>query len=220
MTLSLETAGFLVTAGLVSLVHGLLPNHWLPFVLVGRVQGWTTGTMLGVLVAAGAAHTAVAGAVALVLLVAGVAIQDVIRPAAHLLPGVILGVAGAFFLVLDRLPGRHHHHDLHDAQHSGMSDATAVVTLVLSLVLSPCEAMIPVFLSAVPRGDPVLLSGMVVLSGAATIAAMATLALVAWRGARRLDFGRFAHTERSLIGLLLVVMGLASIGIGLLGHEG
>lgn len=217
--MSLETAGFLATAGLVSLVHGLLPNHWLPFVLVGRAQRWKTRTMLSVLVAAGAAHTAVAGAVALTLLLAGVAIQDAIRPAAHVLPGVILGVAGAFFLVLDRLPGRHHHRDLHDAHRSGMSDATAVVTLVLSLALSPCEAMIPVFLSAVPRGDPVLLSGMVVLSGATTVAAMAALALAAWRGARRLDFGRFAHLERSLIGVLLLLMGLASVGIGLWGHE-
>lgn len=217
--MSLETAGFLVTAGLVSLVHGLLPNHWLPFVLVGRVQGWTTRTMLSVLVAAGAAHTAVAGAVALALLLAGVAVQDVIRPAAHVLPGVILGAAGAFFLVLDRLSRRHHHHDMHEAHRSGMSDATAVVTLILSLALSPCEAMIPVFLSAVPRGDPVLLLGMVVLSGAATVATMAVLALAAWRGARRLDFGRFAHLERSIIGILLVAMGLVSIAVGLWGHE-
>ncbi len=216
--MNLDTAGLLITAGLVSLVHGLLPNHWLPFVLVGRAQGWTARTMLSVLVAAGAAHTAVAGAVALALLLAGVAIQDVIRPAAHLLPGVILASAGAFFLALDRLPGHHHHHDLHDAHRSGMSDATAVVTLILSLALSPCEAMIPVFLSAVPRGDPVLLSGMVVLSGAATITVMGVLALAAWRGARRLDFGRFAHLERSLIGGLLLLMGLASLALGWWGH--
>lgn len=218
--MNLQMWSFLGTAGLVSLVHGLLPNHWLPFVLVGRAQHWKTGTMLSVLVAAGAAHTAVAGAIALALLLAGVAIQDLIRPAAHLLPGAILGAAGVFFLVLDRLPGRHHHHDLHEAHRSGMSDATAVVTLILSLALSPCEAMIPVFLSAVPHGDPVLLLGMVVLSGAATIIAMATLALVAWRGARRLDFGRFAHLERSLIGLLLLAMGLVSLAVGLWGHAG
>ncbi len=218
--MNLQIWSFLGTAGLVSLVHGLLPNHWLPFVLVGRAQHWKTGTMLSVLVAAGAAHTAVAGAIALTLLLAGVAVQDVIRPAAHLLPGAILGAAGVFFLVLDRLPGYHHHHDLHEAHRSGMSDATAVVTLILSLALSPCEAMVPVFLSAVPRGDPVLLLGMVVLSGAATIAAMATLALVAWRGTRRLDFGRFAHLERSLIGLLLVAMGLVSLAVGLWEHAG
>ncbi len=216
--MSLDTATFLMSAGLISVVHGLLPNHWLPFVLVGRTQGWKTKTLMSVLVAAGAAHTAVAGAVALGLLLAGVAVREWVEPAAHVLPGVILVAAGLFFVVLDRLPGRHHHHDLHEAHRTGMPDSAAAVTLILSLALSPCEAMIPVFLSAVPRGDPVLLLGMVVLSGVATVMTMAVLALAAWRGARRLDFGRFAHLERSLVGLLLVGLGMASAAVGLWGE--
>lgn len=212
--MSFESAGFLATATMISLVHGLLPNHWLPFVLIGRVQRWRIRTMLWVLVAAGAAHTAVSGAIAGVAMLAGVALADAIHSVAHVMPGLILSAAGLFFIGLDRLPGRHHHHhDLHDAHRSGMTDSTAVITLVLSLALSPCEAMVPVFLSAVPRGDPVLLLGMVVLSGAATIGTMAALAAMAWRGAIRTDFGRFAHLERSLIGVLLLLMGLASLAV-------
>lgn len=217
--MSLEVLSLLATAALVSLVHGVLPNHWLPFVLLGRAQGWGTRTMLCVLAAAGAAHTAVAGGIAMVVLLAGVVIRDMLRPAAHVLPGLILVAAGLFFIVLDRLSRHHHHHDLHAAHRAGMSDAAAVVTLVLSLALSPCEALIPVFMSAAPRGDPVLLLGMVVLSGAATIATTTVFALAAWRGVIRLSFGRFAHLERTLIGLLLVVTGAASIGIGVWGHK-
>lgn len=217
--MNLETTPFLVTAALVSLVHGVLPNHWLPFVLVGRAQGWTTRTMLSVLIAAGVAHTAVSGALALAMLVAGVAVRDLLQPVAHILPGLILAGSGALFLVLDRLPGHHHHHDLHEAHHAGISDTTAAVTLILALALSPCEAMIPVFLSAVPRGDPLLLSGMVVLSGTATVSAMVVFALMTWRGVRRLDFGRYAHLERSLIGALLLILGLATIAFGLWNHD-
>ena len=102
--------GLLVAGGLVSLVHGLLPNHWLPFVLIGRSQGWTAARMVGVLAAAAAAHTAVAGAIAMVTLLVGVALAEVIEPFAHTLPALILGGTGLFYIALDLRGGRHPHH--------------------------------------------------------------------------------------------------------------
>jgi hypothetical protein len=212
--------GLLVAGGLVSLVHGLLPNHWLPFVLIGRSQGWTAARMVGVLAAAAAAHTAVAGAIAMVTLLVGVALAEVIEPFAHTLPALILGGTGLFYIVLDLRGGRHphHHHEVHVEAGKGMSDKTAMVTLVLTLALSPCEAMVPVFVSASPTGDPVLLFGIVVLSGAISLALMTVLALLTWTGITRAGFGRLAHRERLVVGAILLVVGVASLFLAH-GHE-
>ena len=34
----------LTTAGATALFHTLIPDHWLPFVLVGKARGWSVGT--------------------------------------------------------------------------------------------------------------------------------------------------------------------------------
>lgn len=211
--MSPETSALVAAAVLMSVAHGLLPNHWLPFVLVARAQRWTARTMMTVLVAAAAAHTAVAGAVALLALVIGQSVRHILHPVAHILPGIIMVAAGLSFIGLD-LASKHHHSALHDAHARGMSDSAAATTLILSLALSPCEAMVPIFVAAAPRGDPLLLSIMVVTSGLASMAVMALLAYGAWQGAVRLEFGRYAHKERTIVGSLLLLMGLA---LGVLG---
>lgn len=209
--------GLVVAALLVSLAHGALPNHWAPFVLIGRAQGWSARRMLWVLTMAGIAHLAVAGGLALALLMVGVAVTEWLETWAHVLPGAILLLAGTAYVLIDLLGGRAHahHHEVHEAAVQGMSDRSATVTLVLTLALSPCEAMIPVFVGATPMGDPVFLAGLVVASGIVSLGLMATLALLSWHGIRRLSFGWFAHHERLTMGVILAAVGLLTL---LLGH--
>lgn len=209
--------GILSAALVVSLVHGILPNHWAPFVLIGRSQEWSLRRTLRVLVMAGAAHMAVSGAFAMVLMLVGVAAAGSLQEWAERLPGAILVVAGLAYVVLDLASGpghHHHHHDVHDAASAGMSDKAAVTTLILTLALSPCEAMLPVFAGAAPLGDPTFLLGLVVLSGSVSLVLMAVLAGLAWGGARRLDFGRFAQHERLLMGAVLALIGAYTLIVG------
>lgn len=217
-----ETAlGLTAAALLVSLAHGALPNHWAPFVLIGRAQGWSAGRMLWVLTMAGIAHLAVAGGLALAMLLVGVAVTEWMGSWAHVLPGAILLTAGIVYVLMDVIGGHEHthHHDIHDAARGGMSDRSATLTLVLTLALSPCEAMIPVFVGAAPMGDPLFLTGLIVLSGIVSIALMAVLALMAWHGLRRLSFGWFAHHERLTMGVILTVVGLLTLILGHAHHH-
>lgn len=221
---SLEGSGILAGAALVSAVHGLLPNHWAPFVLMGRAQGWTQGKMLRVMVTASIAHTAVSGGIAMATLLLGVALAEFIEPVAHLLPAAILLVTGLVYIALDTMGhdhAHHHHHaDVHQEARAGMSNRAATTTLVLTLALSPCEAMVPVFVSAAPLGDAVFLLAVAVLSGAATLAVMAVLAVMAWHGAKHVRFGWVAHHERLVVGGLLVAIGLATLAVVLtMGHD-
>lgn len=219
--MSPEGSGLLAGALMLAAVHGVLPNHWAPFVLIGRAQGWRRRRMLWVLLMAGIAHTAVAAGLSMATLLLGVALADAIEPVAHLLPGVILIATGLVYVVLDSgRDAQHHHADIHDAAKSGMSDRTATTTLILTLALAPCEAMLPVFISASPMGDATYLLTLAVLSGAASVAVMWVLAALAWSGARNLKFGWAAHHERLLVGVLLAVIGIATLALGHAGHGG
>ncbi len=211
----------LVGTGVVSLIHGLLPNHWLPFVLIGRSQGWSMARMLKILSAAGVAHIAVSAGIAVLALSIGLVMAPLIEHVGHILPGVILIAVGGFYVVMDLTHHGHDHHrhrEIHEAASHGLSERTATVTLVLSLALSPCEAMVPIFVSAAPMGSGPLLLGLVVVSGIASLAVMLVLASLAWKGMTKLDFGRFSHQERLVMGGSLVVLGLITLVLGLLGH--
>jgi hypothetical protein len=49
-------ASIAATGFAVAFLHAALPTHWLPFVLVGRAQKWSTGRTLGVTLLAGLGH--------------------------------------------------------------------------------------------------------------------------------------------------------------------
>jgi putative Mn2+ efflux pump MntP len=218
---TMTTLPLVVAAVVVSVVHGLLPNHWAPFVLIGRAQKWSLRKMLGVLVLAGAAHIAIAGVLALATLLVGIAVMDHIGDWAHTIPGLILLGFGITYVVVDLVRGEshQHHHDVHVAAREGMSDRTATTTLILLLALSPCEAMVPVFVSAAPTGDPLFLVLLVVLAGIASLGVMTAAAVLAWLGMARISFGWVAHHERLVMGLILGVIGLATLLLGHAGHE-
>jgi len=208
----------LVGTGVVSLIHGLLPNHWLPFVLIGRSQGWTMSRTLKILSAAGVAHIAVSAGIALLALTIGMVMAPLMESIGHILPGAILLFVGMFYVVLDLTHhghDHHRHHEIHEAASQGLSERTATITLVLSLALSPCEAMVPIFVSAAPIGSAPLLLGLVVTSGIASLLVMLVLSSLAWRGLTQLNFGRFAHHERFIMGGTLTVLGLVTLCMAL-----
>ena len=212
-----QGSGILAGAALVSAVHGLLPNHWAPFVLIGRAQGWNLSRTLRVMLAAGVAHTAVSGGIALAILLLGVALQPVLEPVSHVLPAIILIGSGLVYLAMDLAHHHHPHHhaDLHQEAAKGMTDRAATLTLVLALALSPCEAMVPIFVSAAPFGDVWFVLLLTVLSGLGTIGVMLVLGLLAWQGTRAIRFGWIAHHERLVIGGLLVLLGIVTLGLHL-----
>lgn len=208
-------SGLIVILGglLVSLVHGVLPNHWLPFVLIGRAQSWELGKVFKTLATAGIAHMAVSGGIAMVILLFGVVLQPYIETIGHILSGIILLTAGIIYMIMDMTQKTHHHHEIHEEARRGMSDKNASLTLILSLALSPCEALIPVFVSAAAMVDMITLLILVVLSGVVTISAMALLSFLAWKGLAHMDFGRWASKERTIIGVTLIFTGILTVGV-------
>src|SRR6185436_12755480 len=81
----------LATAVSTALFHTLIPDHWLPFVLIGRARGWSKRTTLAVSAVSAAIHVALSAALALVAVAAGL---EAARAA-----GQSLSVAAPFLLI-------------------------------------------------------------------------------------------------------------------------
>lgn len=224
-----------LTLGL-SLLHAALPNHWFPFVVVGRAQGWSRRKTLGVLGAAGGGHVVATSALGLVVWKLGATVlgsmgeETVHRTGAWIAGGLLIGL-GAFFILRQVLGGTHthshahaaevyHDHDEHapgecaevhgsapHAPRAAMTDRAAIGTLLLALTFSPCEAVVAAFLGGVRFGlDYVLL--IAIGTSIVTVTAMFALTWLTLAGRERLRFPWLDRNEMALTGWIL-----ASIGV-------
>lgn len=208
--LSLLGAGFVV-----ALLHAALPTHWLPFVAVGRAQGWKTPTVLGVTAVAALAHIASTAVVGAALTLAG-SIAPWITRMMPLLSAVVLFGFGLWYLIrgLRRsatLTGA----GLAPAERAPVSDAAAAWGLIGFLVASPGEALLPVYVGAGVHGWGVV-AALTVAFAAGTVLGMVVFTGLALAGVERFRLQRLARFEGMALGLLLIA--LAGLVLLLHGH--
>ena len=210
MTDALFTS-ILASGLLVAFFHAALPTHWLPFVLVGRGQGWGAGKTLTIAAGAGVGHTLSTMLLGVLLTGAGIAFEQRFGGMSPWIVGGVLVALGVFYLWRQAL--RRHGH-AHAKPRLFTSDRAAVLALLTLVTISPCEAFLPVYLSGVRYGWAgfVLLS--LVLAGA-TIAGMVVFTGVSMIGVRRLPLALLERYEAGVLGAVLCALG---VGIMLLDH--
>ena len=206
----------LATGFVVAFLHAAIPTHWLPFVLVGRAQGWSARKILTVSILAGGGHVASTALLGLILMGAGMALDQLLGPWLARAAGLLLIGFGLYYLLM-RKP---HVHRLALAGGGSMavaetdalqrryaSDRAAILGLVGLLTFSPCESFLPVYLSGTSYGW----SGFLLLSAvlaAATVVAMTLFTGIVLLGFSRLRLRAVERYESVLLGTTLCVLGV------------
>jgi hypothetical protein len=211
----------LATGFAVAFLHGALPNHWLPFTLVGRRQGWSAGKTLAITAGAGLCHAAITMLLGLIVVVTGMALGDRLGPVLPYVAGAILMALGLWYLARNARGGGHLHLPFigrlapaygpsGELAAPALSDRSAVLGLIAILALSPCEAFVPVYLSGLRYGW----AGFGVLSlvlTAAAVASMTGLTGLSLAGVRWLGLKGTERYEGALLGAALVLLGVLVI---------
>ncbi len=201
--------GLFATGFTVAFLHTALPTHWLPFVMAGRLRHWGLVKALGVAVVAALCHVLATALIGAVLTGLGLALQATIGGAfAWVAAGVMIGVGG--WLTVRSLGRGGHHHGASDRGFS--SDRAAIASLMLIMALSPCEAFLPLYLADLRLGW----TGFGLLSltlGAATVCGMCLFSLLGRLGLAVLKLERYERYEGAVIGLALIMLGVATLVI-------
>lgn len=194
--------------GAAALLHAALPTHWLPFVLVGRAQGWSGRKTLAVTALAGGGHIVTTLALAVLLMGAGLALDDHYGPVLRRAAGAVLIGLGLLYL-LRRPPD-----PTSAAQpRPRNSDLAAIGGLVGLLALSPGETFGSVLLAGQRWGW----TGFAVLSGvlaSATLLGMMVFTGASWAGAARLKLELAERLERRVLGGALCGLGVLVLAVG------
>jgi ABC-type nickel/cobalt efflux system permease component RcnA len=232
------------TAAVVGALHTLLgPDHYLPFVVLGRARGWSFRRTAAVTLLCGGAHVGSS----LVLGLAGIALGVAVSHLTHVetLRGVLASwgliavglVYGAWGLHRALRGDRHvhvhprplahaHAHDHHQPHSHALEHGhthppppmewrrlTPWVLFVV-FVLGPCEPLIPLVMVPAAAGNTRGVTLVAVAFSAATLAAMLAAVTVGRLGIDLLPLGRLERYTHALAGAAILVSG---VGIRLLG---
>jgi nickel/cobalt exporter len=135
----------LIGSVLLSLLHGLIPNHWLPVLVIGRKENWSTREVTRVTFLCGLAHALSTVLIGFFIGLAGLKLSSSFTLFAKLLAPVVLILFGLYFIYQHH---RHHHFHIHQQPDISLSKARVIAALVTTMFLSPCLEIEGYFLMA------------------------------------------------------------------------
>ena len=194
-----------------ALLHALFPTHWLPFVLVGRAQGWALRRVLAVATVAATGHILFTTLVGLLLRGAGQMMGGHAQGWLHYGAAAVLFGFGGFYLLraVQRRTATVMAGGFGDdtPPPARVTDRAATLGLVGLLALSPGEVLLSFYLTDAAQGW-VQLSLLSAVFLAGTLAGMVGLISLAWAGVARLRLDRLVRYDSAILGGVLIALGV------------
>lgn len=194
-----------LSAAFVGLVHSLAPGHWLPVVLLSKARRWPLKTaLLGAAVTA-FGHILLSVLLGVVSIFAGVQLFADYEEQIERYAGVGLAIFGIIFAAQAFF--RHsgcHGHTHHGPNFPGKGKP---FLFLFSLGLSPCIAVIPVFVAAAATSYTAALLAFAFFS-LGVLAALLSATLFFFYGLIKLDHPIFEHYGDVITGCSVALVGL------------
>lgn len=226
------TFALVTTAAGTALLHTLIPDHWLPFVLVGRARGWSTTVVAMASGLAAVVHALLSILLGVVALWIGFATMDAVgktlehvgavllilfglgyafwawRKGGHFHPGGALLHRGSGSCSGSEGPGHPEHLHYHaDGELIGGGEGWGALGLALVVGINPCVLLLPLMVASIPRG----VGSVALVAAAYTLPAvllMVGLSVLGVRVGWRVRLPGVARHAESLSGLLIALMGV------------
>jgi hypothetical protein len=224
----------MATAGATALLHTLIPDHWLPFVLIGRARGWSGATTAAVSGFSALIHVVLSVILGLVALGIGLTAANAIGETLHHVGAVLLVVFGLAYALWAWRKGGHFHpggrllhakgeapqctgeegdsnpEHLHyhaDGHLIGGQAGWSGWWLAVIIGANPCVLILPIMVATAGRGRQVFLL-VVATYGVATVLLIVVLSVLGVAAGRRLSLPVAARHMEAASGLLIALLGL------------
>jgi ABC-type nickel/cobalt efflux system permease component RcnA len=232
--IGLKTSLLFGTALSTALFHTLIPDHWLPFVLIGRARNWSAGKTAAVSGTSALIHATLSVGLGILAVGIGLTWARLLGDSLARASAVLLIVFGLGYAVWAWRKGGHFHpggrlaHAGHDDTscaegtdgfHAGHlhyhadgdmihgADRRGGYYLAFIVGINPCILILPIMFSSVERGATAV--ALVTLAyTVTTVALMVGLSVFGVVAARRIPVPGIARHMESASGLLIALTGL------------
>ncbi|MEW6027336.1 MAG: sulfite exporter TauE/SafE family protein [Planctomycetota bacterium] len=222
------------TAAVIGFTHTLIgPDHYLPFIMLGRANKWSLAKVSIVTILCGIGHVLSSIILGIIGGVFGVALNklvDIESLRGEIAFYLLVGFGLAYFIWGIRyglrsrqhrhehihlhqrevMPHSHDHSHLSDHSHPHQGNLTAVWTLFIIFVLGPCEPLIPLLMFPAMTYNWFALGVVSLIFALVTVTTMTVVVILVYKGMDRLKI-RWAVLEKwshALAGFAIAVAGL------------
>ena len=224
----------LLTAAATAALHTLIPDHWLPFVLVGRARGWSARTTAVVSGFSAVVHTLLSIALGLFALGLGQTAAHAVGERLERASGVLLVVFGVAYSLWAWRKGGHFHpggallharnENEHCDGHEGAVESEhlhyhaddawiredagkGAFSLATIVGLNPCVLLLPIMVATAEQG-PGAMALVTLAYSVTTIALMVGLSVAGVAGTRRFPVPAVARHMETASGILIAMCGV------------
>ncbi|MEQ8360171.1 MAG: hypothetical protein RH860_11835 [Cytophagales bacterium] len=195
-----------------SVVHALIPNHWVPMVLIGKAEKWSSKEILGVTALTGFAHVLSTISLGVLIGIIGFNISNLHQNISDIIAPLILIFMGLVYFGMDFSQSKHSH--LPEKRNlQGKSKAVIVLSLTIAMFFSPCLEIETYYFTAGTLGW----SGILVVSVIyliVSIAGMLLMVSLGMKGLEKFQWHFLEHHERKITGALLITLGIITYFVG------
>ncbi len=203
----------LLSALTIGIIHAMAPDHWLPFVMIGKANQWTRWKTTNVVILAGLGHVGSSVIITIVGVMLGAALEHVngweqVRGniASWLL--IVFGAGYALWGVMNY--GKHTQEHSHHHDHPHGENTAKIVsywTLFALIIFGPCEPLIPLLFASIPYGW-FAITAIFVVFGVVTIAMMLLQVHLAMLGLSFMRSHFFEDASHVIAGAVIVLTGI------------
>jgi nickel/cobalt exporter len=201
--------GIIIGSLLISLLHAVIPNHWLPVLAIGRKEGWTLAETSRVTFIAGMSHVVSTVVIGLLLGLIGKELTQHIGHFTRIIAPCILILMGLYFI---RQHYTHHHFHLQPELIKKKTKKAIILSLVLAMFLSPCMEIEAYFLLAGSKGWYIM-AGIALMYSVISIAGMLIWVRIVYKGLLKLNWHKWEHNAGIITGIVLIATGIISFFI-------
>jgi nickel/cobalt exporter len=202
-----ESLELFISVLAISILHAILPNHWLPVVAISKQLGWTSKKTTGVTMLAAFAHSLSTVIIGILLALGGMKLDGLLPYFKYVAAGILITL-GILFV------WRHQHHMHFHLREFKMTEKTnlsvVVGSLLLAMFLSPCLEVGALFLVAGTSG----LKLTIIIASIYTLTSVLGMTLFAWlalHGLKKMDWHKLEHNSGLVSGIILILTGLIFI---------
>ncbi len=232
--MELDRASLLwMTAVATAAFHTLIPDHWLPFVLVGRARSWSAATTAAISGLSALVHTALSAGLGVLALSVGLGTAHALGRRLEDASAVLLVAFGVAYAAWAWRKGGHFHpggrhlhrepeppecdgaegpvhpdHLHYHADEAWIEGRAGRGAFYLALIVgaNPCVLILPLVLAAAERGAAAV-AVVTAAYSATTVALMVGLSVIGVAGSRRIPVPGAARYMEAASGLLIAAVG-------------
>jgi nickel/cobalt exporter len=191
-----------------SIIHALIPNHWIPLIAIGKTERWTQRETLTASLITAFAHIASTVMIGIMVGFIGYKLSGIFNLISTLVAPLVLIIIGVIYLILDlRHSGRHHEHSHFNIKRGNKSRFAIIVSLSIAMFLSPCIELEVFYFQAGTIGW----TGIFIVSVVYVLITpllMITFVYLGLQGLNRFNWHFLEHHGRRITGVVLIVLGL------------